>query len=90
VENIRNDGRVSACIDTCEPPYTRVMVEADAVIADDAWFGDWEPWAIRYRGQKSGHQYYEETKDTPRALVRLTPRKITTWGGGDWHPRYEE
>ena len=65
-------------------------VEADAVIADNAWLGDWEPWAIRYRGQESGHRYYEETKDTPRALIRLTPRKITTWGGAGWHPRYDE
>ena len=90
VENIRNDSRVSACIDKSDPPYVRVMVEADAVIADNAWLGDWEPWAIRYRGQESGHRYYEETKDTPRALIRLTPRKITTWGGAGWHPRYEE
>jgi len=31
-----------------------------------------------------------ETKDTPRALIRVTPRKITTWGGAGWHPRYDE
>ena len=90
VENIRSDRRVSACIDTCDAPYTRVLVEAEAVIADDAWFGDWESWAIRYLGQEAGHRYYEETKSTPRALVRITPRKVMTWGGAGWHPRYEE
>ena len=90
VENIRNDSRVSVCIDTCDSPYTRVLVEAEAVIVDDAWLGDWESWAIRYVGQEAGHRYFEETRTTPRTLIKITPRKVTTWGGSGWHPRYEE
>jgi PPOX class probable F420-dependent enzyme len=90
VANIQNDSRVSACIDTCEAPYTRVLVEGTAEIADMSWFGDWEPWSVRYLGQEDGHRYYEETRHIPRALVRISARKMTTWAGPGWHPRYYE
>ena len=90
VANIRGDERVSACIDTCEPPYTRVLVEGVAEVVDGAWLGDWEPWSIRYLGLTEGQRYYQETKHVPRALVRITPRAITSWAGPGWHPRYQE
>ena len=90
VANIRNDSQVSACIDTTESSHTRVLVEATAEIADMAWLGDWEAWAVRYLGQEAGHRYYEQTKHIPRALVRITPRSIVTWSGPGWHPRYRE
>ena len=90
VANIEGDSRVSVCIDTCEPPYTRVLVEGTARIADMSWLGDWRDWSMRYLGQVAGQRYYEETKHIPRALVRITPRKITTWAGPGWHPRYNE
>ena len=48
VDNIRGSSRVSVCIDTCDAPYTRVIVEGSADIADDNWLGDWESWSIRY------------------------------------------
>ena len=78
------------CIDTCEAPYTRVIVEGTAELVDGAWMGDWKHWAVRYRGEEEGTQYYEETKHMPRAYIRITPRKITTWAGPGWHPRYQE
>ena len=90
VANIRNDPRVSLCIDTNNAPYSRVLVEGSAEVADPAWFGDWEPWSIRYLGQEAGHRYYEETKHVPRALVRIVPRTVTSWAGGGWHPRYTD
>ena len=90
VANIRRDGRVSASIDTCEPPYTRVLVKGVAEIVDGAWLGDWEAWSIRYLGPKEGRRYYQETRHVPRALVRITPRAVTSWAGPGWHPRYEE
>ena len=88
VDNIRGSSRVSVCIDTCDAPYTRVIVGGSAEIADDNWFGDWESWSIRYLGEQAGHRYYEETRNIPRVLVRITPVKTTTWGGAVWHPRY--
>lgn len=90
VANIRSDGRVSFCIDTCEAPYTRVIVEGTAEIVDDAWLGEWRHWAVRYLGEELGGQYYEDTKHMPRAYIRITPHKTTTWAGPGWHPRYEE
>ena len=35
VSHIRFNGKVSACIDTPDSPYTRVLIEADAEIIDD-------------------------------------------------------
>ena len=90
VDFIRRDSRVSACVDTCDAPYTRVLVEGSAEIVDGSWTGNWESWAIRYSGKEAGHRYYEETRHMPRALVRITPRKTTTWTGPGWHPRYLE
>ena len=90
VEHIRNDSRVSFCIDTNVAPYTRVIVEANAEVEDGAWVGDWEHWAVRYQGPELGHKYYEDTKHIPRVLIKITPRKVTTWAGPGWHPRYEE
>ncbi len=90
VANIRDDRRVSACIDTSEAPYTRVLVEGEAEIIDGSWLGEWEHWAVRYLGQEAGHRYYEETRLTPRALVRISPRTVTAWAGPGWHPRYTE
>lgn len=90
VANIRRDGRVSFCIDTPEAPYIRVAATADADIADGEWFGEWRHWAVRYLGEEAGGEYYENTKLTPRAYIRIVPRKITAWAGPGWHPRYNE
>ena len=79
---------MSACIDTWEAPYTRVLVKGTAKVVDMGWLGDWEAWAVRYLGQEAGHRYYEETKHTPRALVRITAVQVTSWTGPGWHPRY--
>ena len=90
VANIQNDARVSACVDTSEAPYTRVLVKGTAEIADMRWLGDWEGWSIRYLGDEKGRKYYEDSKHIPMVLVRITPRQITTWTGPDSHPRYGE
>ena len=90
VEHLIANPKVSAGIDSPSLPNTRGMVEADAEILDPEWVGDWEHWAHRYMGEETGHQYYEETKHMPRVLVRLNPRKITTWAGPGWPPRYQE
>jgi|TARA_B100001971_G_scaffold214923_1_gene255514 PPOX class probable F420-dependent enzyme len=88
VENIRQNPRVSASIDTTEAIHTRALIEGTAEIVDPAWLGDWKAWAVRYMGEERGGQYYDDTKHIPRALVRITPRKIVTWSGSTWHPRY--
>ena len=90
VDNIRNDRRVSACIDTPDMPYVRVLFEGTAEIVDPNWVSDWEEWALEYMDPEVGHRYYEETKQIPRALIKITPGAMTTWAGPGWHPRYHE
>ena len=41
----------------------------------------------RYLGPV-GAEYIGHTLDRPRYLVRIDPVKITSWQGGEWHPRY--
>ena len=90
VANIQRDPRVAVCIDTSDAPYTRVLVKAEADVVDMQWRGDWESWAIRYRGEEAGRRYFQETRHIPRALIRIAPLEITTWAGPGWHPRYLE
>ena len=90
VAHIRADARVSFCIDTPTAPYTRVVVQGAAEIVDDAWLGEWKHWATRYLGDEAGAQYYNDTKHMPRAYIRITPHKLTSWAGPGWHPRYQE
>ena len=89
VSNIYENQKISACIDSPSPPYARVSFRADAEVIDKEWFGEWEHLAHRYLGEEDGHKYYEDTKKVPRVLIRLKPSKLTSWGGGGWHPRYK-
>ncbi|MFL2756460.1 MAG: pyridoxamine 5'-phosphate oxidase family protein [Dehalococcoidia bacterium] len=89
VSNIYENQKISACIDSPSPPYARVSFRADAEVIDKEWFGEWEHLAHRYLGKEDGHKYYEDTKKVPRVLIRLKPSKLTSWGGGGWHPRYK-
>ncbi len=88
VAHIKNDPRVSVCIDTYDAPYTRVLMEARAEIVDDSWQVPSPDKAIRYLGDEAGRNYFGETGHIPRSLVRITPIKTTSWSGGGWHPRY--
>ena len=90
VAHIQNDPRVSVCIDSEDAAHTRVQVQGSAEVVDIRWFGDWLAKAIRYAGEEAGRRYHAETKHIPRARVRLTPHKVTTWTGPGWHPRYTE
>ena len=35
-----------------------------------------------------GAEYAARTADRPRYLIRIVPRRMTTWTGREWHPRY--
>jgi len=43
--------------------------------------------AVRYMGPE-GPSYLGATADRPRYLVRVRPVRVTSWQGGEWHPRY--
>lgn len=88
VANIRSDHRVSACIDTPKAPYSRVLIKASAEIIDPEWLPESPARAVRYLGEEAGLAYFNQTRNNPRALVRIAPRETITWTGGGWHPRY--
>jgi len=52
----------------------------------------------RYMGKELSRKYLEGTMDQPRWLIRITPKKITSWIISEedaatkktWHPRYYE
>lgn len=94
IENIRHEPRVCvSCADDVNPEHTRVTVEGRAELAEgpvpligltkeiaDAM-------AVRYMGPE-GPKYAEKTADRLRYLVRITPERITSWTGNEWHSRY--
>ncbi len=43
--------------------------------------------AVRYCGE-AGRSYIAQSFEWPRALVKLVPERIISWGVVDWHPRY--
>jgi PPOX class probable F420-dependent enzyme len=88
VHNIRKDPRVAVCIDTPTPPHTRVLIEGKAEIIDKDWVEMGYRMARRYRGEVEGPKYIEKTLNRPRAMIRISPEKITSWTGPEWHRRY--
>ena len=92
---LQRDPRVSLCIDQEQPPHGRVQVQGRAEIVEEPNVGgQWVPiaerMAARYLGPVDGPRYLLPTLDRPRWLIRVHPEKITTWAGGEWHPRYLE
>ncbi len=98
VKYIRRDNRVCILIDEDRPPFRKVIIEGNAEILGSDWIEIGKRMVIRYFGPEVGPKYLEGTLDQPRWLIRITPRKITTWmvppefaGGKEaWHPRYYE
>ncbi len=90
VANIRNDPRVSGCIDTADGAYTRVLFEGSAEVVDDSWLHTSSQRAVRYLGEEAGLRYFEDTHRIPRALIHIIPKRLVSWAGPGWHPRYRE
>lgn len=90
---LQRDGRVSLCIDQEEAPHRRILVAGRAEIVEPPnvkgrWVSIAERMALRYLGPVNGPRYLVPTLDRPRWLIRVRPEKMTSWAGGDWHPRY--
>ena len=81
-----------SCADDTDAGHARVLIEGDAEIVEGP-----VPMAGRFleiaremtfrHGGEGGLEYLAGTINKPRYLLRVTPRKITSWSGG-WHPRY--
>ena len=76
------------------PPYRKVEVEGTAVVVEEPnvggqWVRIARSMARRYLGEH-GPEYLEPTMNQPRWLFRIEPRRMMTWQGVGWHPRYFE
>jgi len=96
VRHIQADPHVAFHIaDDVHLSHTRVLVEGTAAIVEGPVAPQQSPrlkalvakMAAKYLGPL-GAEYAARTDDRPRYLIRITPRKVTTWTGREWHPRY--
>lgn len=96
VAHIRANPRVAFHVaDDLHAQHTRVLVRATADIIEGPVAPTASPrlvelthrLSLRYLGH-DGPRYAERTLGRPRVIVRLTPKRWTTWTGGEWHPRY--
>jgi len=100
---LRQDPRVSLCIDEQPLPYRKVIAEGHAELIydigqDDLWRDQYRRIAQRYVGPEAADAYVSNTIDQPRGLFRLplAQAKVSTWrmplegeaGMGIWHDRY--
>lgn len=91
---MKRDSRVALTIDTPQPPYRKVVAQATAEVVEEPnvggrWVEIARRMSVRYLGPH-GPDYLEPTLDKPRWLFKVTPTKLLSWQGVDWHPRYQE
>ena len=102
-ECLKQDSRVSLCIDEQTLPYRKVVVEGDAEMIhdigeDDVWRDLYRKIALRYGAKEMADAYIQNTIDQERALfrVQMENSKVRTWRmplegesvTGIWHNRY--
>lgn len=87
VRYLKRSPRVAACVDTHAAPYTQVLIKGTAEVVEEEHYWSDPARSIRYFGEEAGRAYFEEQKDRPRVLVRIHPRKLTTWSAdpGEWN-----
>ncbi len=77
-KNIRNNPKVSLCVDDQTPPFSFVVVEGIAEIIDQP--NDLLPWATRiaarYMGEKNAETYGKRNSSEGELLLRIRPNKI--------------
>jgi len=98
VEDMRRDPRVSVLIDDAGASEFKISIEGTAQVMNTSWVETGKKMSVKYFGNKTGMGYLEATLDQPRFLVKIAPKKITTWEVAPekaackegWHPRYYE
>ncbi len=93
VDDIRRDPRVCLSVVADDDPDRRAQVfgRAEIVGQPAALEGPTldlaRRMAARYEGD-AGLAYIERSRDLERALIRLEPERIVSWGSPEWHERY--
>jgi len=90
---LKKEPRVAvSCADDLHPEHSRVLIEGAAEVVEGPALMHGRMLEIaremaeRYGGA-DGLTYLEGTMNEPRYLLRVSPRKITSWTGG-WKSRY--
>ncbi len=96
VDHIRRHQKVALHVaDDLHVQHTRVLAQGQAAILEGpvapassaAIRALTERMSLRYLGP-NGPAYAAKTAGRPRVLVRITPTRMRTWTGQEWHPRY--
>lgn len=93
VTNLRRNPHVAIHIAEDKAPFTRVLVEGDAEILEGPagikgqWVDVANKMATKYLGEH-GPEYLVPTMDRPRYWIMISPKKITSWSGVEWHTKY--
>lgn len=98
IEHIRREPRVAVLIDDPNPPHPRVLIEGEAEIIGTEWVEMGKEMLEKYLGEEMSQKYLEGTIDQPRVVIRVIPKRITSWiiskedavTRKTWHPRYYE
>ncbi|WTW96554.1 PPOX class F420-dependent oxidoreductase [Streptomycetaceae bacterium NBC_01309] len=81
--NLRNDPRVSLCVDDDRPPFSYVVVEGEARLVDDP--AELRTWATRiggrYMGEDRAAEYGERNGVPGELLVRVRIRHVVAQMG---------
>lgn len=98
---IARDPRVSLVVDEPIPPIRKVICEGTGVVLEAAVGpylenGEKSLWNLigeRYTGPRylgpRAQEYRGSVNVEPCWTIKIVPRKLTTWQGFDWHPRYK-
>ena len=93
-EFMAKDNRVALTIDSDGKPYRKVALQGVADVVETpnvggAWVEIANQMATRYLGER-GPDYLVPTLDKPRWLFKITPARLLTWQGVDWHHKYKD
>ena len=83
--NLRQNDRLSICVDTKTPPYKAIVVYGRALLEIGTDDERSRRMAINYLGERLGSRYADSLRGERMVIVRVRPEKVTSWdyGRGD-------
>ena len=90
-EYLKQDGRVSLCLDTEAGERVSVKGVAELVETPNVggrWVEIAKEMAYRYQGE-AGLAYLQDSLNEPRWLFFIKPIRLTSWHGGGWARKYK-
>jgi nitroimidazol reductase NimA-like FMN-containing flavoprotein (pyridoxamine 5'-phosphate oxidase superfamily) len=86
---IQANPRVALAIDEEGGQHRRVVLQGEAAVIETPCVGGrWVAIGRLMAARYGAAAYLEATLERPRWLILVRPRTLSTWQGGDWHPRY--